>query len=90
MRFKILIIQLNLDEQSRQSIISHIGTTVPQSGTTKLIRLRLYITSDEVCAITRLVTMSPTLVDIQIRRGATDNMMETIGRYCHSLQELNM
>ena len=44
----------------------------------------------EVDCVSHLLRSSPNLTEIQIRRGATDELMEVIGECCPLLKEINM
>ena len=52
--------------------------------------LRVMTLKTEVESVSHLLSFSPSLVEIQIRRGATDELMKTIGECCPLLQDLNM
>ena len=79
-----------VDEQTRQSIISYFGQDCPSNTRTPLKHLRTMLTKEELYSVTKLVSMSPCLVDIQIRRGATDQLLSIIGRCCPLIQQLNV
>ena len=79
-----------VDEQTRQSIISYFGQDCPSHSTTPLKHLRTLLTKEELNSVTKLVSVSSCLVDIQIRRGATDHLLHIIGRCCPLLQQLNV
>ena len=46
--------------------------------------------SSELDSVSHLLSFSPSLLEIQIRRGATDELMRMIGECCPLLQEINM
>ena len=77
-----------LGEDTRKSIVSYIGSHGRRE--TPLTVLRGMITSEEMSVIINLVIHSRNLTEIQIRRGATDQLMQAIGRYCHNIKEINM
>ena len=45
---------------------------------------------EEVAGVARLVAVSPQLCEVQLRRGATDQLLETLGSCCPQLREINM
>ena len=77
-----------LAEDSRKSIVSYIDSHSKRE--TPLTVFRGMITIEEGSSITNLVSYSPNLTEIQIRRGATDHLMQIIGRCCPNIREINM
>ena len=52
--------------------------------------LRTLVRREEVAGVARLVAVSPQLCEVQLRRGATDQLLETLGSCCPQLREINM
>ena len=52
--------------------------------------VRAMTLSSELESLRHLLSFSPGLTEVQIRRGATDELMKMIGECCPLLQEINM
>ena len=78
-----------LDEKTRHSIISYFGCGHQKQCTTPLIHLRTIAHTEELSSIENIVSYSPLLTEIQIRRGATDALLGLLGLSCPNLSEIN-
>ena len=45
---------------------------------------------EDIFSVVNLLRISPNLTNVQIRRGANDDLLDVIGEHCHSLREINM
>ena len=48
------------------------------------------VTKEDVHAVVNLLRISPNLTNVQIRRGANDDLLDVLGEHCQSLREINM
>ena len=77
-----------IDESSRKSIISYIANKSSKETPLKVFR-GLVLDEDE-SFVKSLVSHSPNLTEVQLRRGATNEILEILGHHCPNLIELNM
>ena len=45
---------------------------------------------EDISPVVNLLRISPNLTNVQIRRGANDDLLDVLGDHCHSLREINM
>ena len=48
------------------------------------------MTKEDLTIILNLIKISPHLTDVQIRRGANDDLLDALGEHCCSLREINL
>ena len=48
------------------------------------------VVKEDVFSVVNLLRISPNLTNVQIRRGANDDLLDVLGEHCHSLREINM
>ena len=52
--------------------------------------LNSLVTKEDVHAIVNILRISPNLTNVQIRRGANDDLLDVLGEHCQSLREISM
>ena len=79
----------HLDETTRHTIVSYFGSDHKKHTTTPLTVLRTMIQVTELPSVVNIIQYSPALVEVQIRRGATDDLLGLLGATCPFLKEVN-
>ena len=67
--------------------ISYILNT---KGLSFLKGLNSLVAKEDLHAIVNLLRISPNLTNVQIRRGANDDLLDVLGEHCPSIREINM